>query len=329
MYKEILKPLIFNQPRAELTPEAQAIESTFWILPKMGPKQRFVLNEAQKEYDSIRSSRDIITKCRQKGFSSVGIGYEVVDCLGKEGTRAVLISHEAKSTQRLLDKAAFYLKYMSIEHQVRDYETGDILSSTEIPLNVDLGRHSRQEFYFPKTESTFYIGTAGARAFGRGDTITHLHISEYAWWESDALRQVSGLLQAVPLGGTIRYESTGNGRANDFYYICENAERLGYQLYFRPWWKDNEYELDPKPGWNPDGFEHYFQDMRLEYHLTESQLYWYWMKLLEFRTNLPTMQQEYPSRLDECFSATGGSVFPNMEYLKDERWIWERIALTA
>ena len=59
---------------------------------------------------------------------------------------------------------------------------------------------NRNELSFPKTNSYFYIGTAGARKFGRGDTITHLHCSEIAFWQ-DPKSLVSGLYQAVPRTG--------------------------------------------------------------------------------------------------------------------------------
>lgn len=287
-----------------LTREAEVVETLFRILPKQGPQVEFVLNEAQAAYDRQRTNRDIIAKARQKGFSSLGVAYQVVDCLGKPGSRCVLISHEASATQRLLDKAHYYIKYMK-------------------GPQPELGRHSRNELYFPKTESTYYIGTAGARAFGRGDTITHLHISEYAWWESDALQHVAGLMQAVPAGGTIRIESTGNGQANDFYYMTKHAIELGYNVFFRSWWEDMEYSKEPPPGgWAPSGFEHYFEDMRSKYNLNESQLYWYWCKLKEFRYNLKTMQQEYPSNLNECFQATGGQVYIDVPWHESFDWDW-------
>jgi len=289
---------------AELTPEAQVIEAMFSITDKSGAKQKFVLNKAQRRYDSCRTRRDMIPKARQKGFSSLGIAYQTVDCLTKYGTRAVLISHEAKATQRLLDKARFYLQHL------------------EGPA-PELGRRSRNEFFFPKTESTYYIGTAGAKAFGRGDTINHLHISEYAWWESDALQQVAGLFQAVPLSGTIRIESTGKGRTNDFYYMCYNADSLGYKVNFQSWWDDPEYSLEVPGPWVPEGFEDYFQDMQTKYNLLEEQLYWYWYKLKEFRLDKRTMQQEYPSCFEECFQATGGAIFPDVTIVDMAEWTWK------
>lgn len=286
----------------QLSPEANVIQSLFFIMSKTGERVPFALNAPQRKYDIQRTKKDIIPKARQEGFSSLGIAYQTVDCLGKYGTRAVLISHEARATQRLLDRASYYIRNLR-------------------GCQAELGRHSRNEFFFPETESTFYIGTAGAKAFGRGDTINHLHISEYAWWENDALKQVAGLFQAVPLNGTIRIESTGNGRLNDFYYLCSHAEQMGYNVTFFGWWENPEYSLPlPERGFKPEGFEDYFEDMQRIYSLSDDQLYFYWTKLLEFRLDLRYMQQEYPSSLEECFQATGGAVFPDITRVNSSYW---------
>lgn len=286
----------------QLTPEANVIQSLFFIMSKTGERVPFALNAPQRKYDQNRTKKDIIPKARQEGFSSLGIAYQTVDCLGKYGTRAVLISHEARATQRLLDRASYYIRNLR-------------------GCQAELGRHSRNEFFFPETESTFYIGTAGAKAFGRGDTINHLHISEYAWWESDALKQVAGLFQAVPINGTIRIESTGNGRLNDFYYLCSHADQMGYNVTFFAWWENPEYALPvPSRGFRTEGFEDYFEDMQKQYTLSDEQLYFYWTKLLEFRLDLRYMQQEYPSSLEECFQATGGAVFTDITRVDSSYW---------
>ena len=109
----------------------------------------------------------------------------------------------------------------------------------------------------------------------------------------------------------------------------ENAEDLGYQRFFCPWWDNDEYQDDIRRGWAPEGFENYFQDMKLDYGLSENQLYWYWKKLLQFRLNLGYMQQEYPSCIDECFQASGGNVFDDMKAIENQEWFWEAFALTG
>ena len=294
-----------------ITPQANAIEKLFYIQDKEGHKVPFSLNPSQRAFDEQRQScnKQLITKARQKGFSAFILALFAIDCMGKEGTKAVVISHEGDATQRLLNRVHYYLKHMNGPKPI-------------------LGRHSRNELYFPKTESTFYIGTAGSRAFGRGDTITHLHVSEYAWWEQDALRHVAGLWQAVPKTGHIYIESTGNGRANDFYEIYQNAPSLGFNAFHRSWWEDNEYELPAPEEWHlgTPWVEHRYIPLMNELQrnipqeLTKNQLYWYYQKLLEFRGNINTMRQEYPSSAKECFQATGGSIFPEVELTDSSLW---------
>ena len=295
-----------------ITPQATAIEKLFYIQDKEGRKVPFTLNPSQRAFDEQRSScpKQLITKARQKGFSAFILALFAIDCMGKEGTKAVVISHEGDATQRLLNRVHYYLKHMNGPKPV-------------------LGRHSRNELYFPKTESTFYIGTAGSRAFGRGDTITHLHVSEYAWWGEDALKHVAGLWQAVPKTGHIYIESTGNGRANDFYEIYQNAQALGFNAFHRSWWEDDEYAIPAPEGWCalPPWVEHRYVQVMNELQqsipkkLSVDQLYWYYQKLLEFRGNINTMRQEYPSSAKECFQATGGSIFPEVKLDETDKWI--------
>jgi len=228
-----------------------------------------------------------------------------VRCLGKEGTRAVVISHEAEATQRLLSRAHFYLKHLK-------------------GPPPEFGRNSRNEMYFSKTESTFYIGTAGAKAFGRGDTITDLHASEYAFWD-ETERHHAGLFQAVPMDGRIYIESTGNGRKNDFYYIWQHADSMGYTRLFYPWFADSEYSLPLPPHvkeWKPDipQYASYLLELKHKHKLTDEQMFWYETKLKELRENIALMQQEYPSDPDECFQATGGSVFQGVTLTPSHAW---------
>jgi hypothetical protein len=285
-----------------LSREAKVMQALFYIQDKQGLTVPFLLNPSQLAYDSVKTKKDLIPKARQKGFSTYKVGESVAKCLGVQGTRAVLISHEASATQRLLDRAQFILKHIKGPQPI-------------------LGRNSRNELYFPKTESTYYIGTAGAKAFGRGDTITDLHISEYAWWEGEGSKHVAGLMQAVPMGGNISIESTGRGQGNDFYYMVQHAEELGYKVFFRSWWEDPEYSLKAPKEWFPYKHEEFFEKLRTQHtQLTEDQLFWYYNKLLEFRGDTHLLQQEYPSTLQECFQATGHSVYKDVPYLENPKY---------
>lgn len=279
------------------------------IQNKDGTKVPFILNGAQSFLDENDNPggrlRVIIAKARQKGFSSGILAKFAVRCLGKEGTHAVIISHESEATTRLLDKVHYYLKHIK-------------------GPKPDFGRNSRSELYFPLREATYYVGTAGSRAFGRGDWITDLHCSEYAWWE-DPVRHTGGLFQAVPYNGRIYLESTGNGRNNDFYYIWDNADAMGYTRMFYPWYADSEYELDPPIGkivYKPDlpRYNGYLLKIQQQFKLIDRKMWWYENKLKEMREDMKLMQQEYPSTPNECFQATGGAIFNNVNIKKQLQW---------
>ena len=289
-----------------LSNEARVIQSLFYIQDKKTQlKVPFILNRAQRFLDKEEAPRIIIAKARQKGFSSAILAKFGVRCLGKEGTHAVVMSHEAGATQRLLDKVQYYLRHIRGPKPV-------------------YGRNSRNELYFPKLESTYYIGTAGAKAFGRGDWITDLHCSEYAWWE-DTIRHQAGIFQAVPMTGRIVIESTGNGRNNDFYYIWKHADDMGYKRLFCPWFIDDEYTL-PCTEWKPDcpKYNGYLLDLQHKFKLSDRHMKWYEQKFKELREDLKLMQQEYPSEPEECFQATGGALF-HVEGTFSPSWKTERV----
>lgn len=289
--------------------EAIAIEKLFQIQAKSGKMVPFILNDAQRKLDALDPiygrGRVIIAKARQMGFSSAILAKFTIRCLGRQGTLATILSHESNATERLLDKANFYLRHMNGPAPV-------------------FGRHSRSELFFEKTESTYYIGTAGAKAFGRGDTITDLHCSEYAFWD-DPARHMAGLFQAVPYDGRIYIESTGNGRNNDFYYIWQHAEQMGYIRLFFPWWQHSEYQTRLPAhlkAWRPDlpRYASYLLDMQKKHGISSEAMFWYENKLKEMREDIKLMRQEYPSEAEECFQATGGAIFPDVEIRYTPDW---------
>jgi len=289
------------------SPQSHVIEGMFSIINKEGQRVKMALNPVQREIDNNLTTRNLIVKPRQKGVSSYFLALFAVDCMTIPGTRAVVISHESEATKRLFDRVHYYLKNLSGPPPI-------------------LERESRSELYFPKTESTFYIGTAGAKALGRGDTITRLHLSEYGWWEGDTLRHAAGLFQAVPMSGVISIESTGNGRTNDLYRLYKRHESLGYKFFFFPWFFDDEYQMPAPQGWDLVSTycdtDHLpaLMEMQKEFKLPREKMYWYYVKLQENRDNLNLMRQEYPSTPDESFQATGGALFRGVTLTKDPGW---------
>lgn len=288
-----------------MTPEAQIIEALLQIPNKQGEDVNFELNTAQRKLDANLTGRDLVPKARQEGVSSYFLANFLVSCLMYRNTRAVVISHDMESTQRLLSRVRYF-----IEH---------IRGPAPVVSNM-----SKNEIVFPKMNSMFYLGTAGSRKFGRGDTITHLLCSEYAFWP-DAKDLMVGLLQAVPMSGRVVVESTGNG-FNDYYRRCMKAYRGGsiWKVHFLPWHDFPEYRLPL----SQQEEELVLRNLQEEWEepelvnrgLTADRIAWRRMKLDELDYDLAAFKQEYPMTLEECFQMTSESVFHKVLYEPTDLW---------
>ena len=97
----------------------------------------------------------------------------------------------------------------------------------------------------------FIVSTAGSDSVGRGETLTHVHASELAFWpKSTAAEIFNGLLQAVPntRETAVFIESTANGVTGLFYDLWKGAVdgTNGFVPVFIPWYIDPEYR-EPVP----------------------------------------------------------------------------------
>lgn len=169
--------------------------SRFNIVNKEGQVVPFIVNKFQEQFINSMTGKDIILKCRQVGFSSAILGMFTIDFLSKDNSRSVCISHDSPSAQKLLDRVKYFIK-----------------SAQDKGLLADLKYNSRNELVNATKNSSFYIGAAGSKSFGRSDTLTNLHLSEFAYYP-DPEAMLSSALQAVVPGGSGKcfIESTANG----------------------------------------------------------------------------------------------------------------------
>lgn len=256
-----------------------------YIRDKSGNLRRLSLNATQRRYWRQREAREIVLKFRQPGFSTLFSAEQYWRACTTPGFRGVTIAHESEATQRL--QARIRLMYEQMNPRPRaKYNT-------------------KSELSFEALGSTLYIGTAGGRAFGRGDTIHYAHCSEFAFWP-DPMTLLSGLTQAIPADGSVKIESTPNG-FNDFYQLCR-AAKAGegpYTLQFFPWFIHPEYrspaECDERD---------YTDDEKLliekaaayKVRIVPEQITWRRQKQAELKQLFP---QEYPEDEQTCFLASG------------------------
>ena len=284
--------------------QAYVMETLFNIYNKEGVLVPFKLNNIQKQLDKQIIEGNIhrasVLKYRQGGVTTFIQAWFLIECMARH-TIAVMLAHDRDHTEKLLERMRQML----------------------VNLNGPAPRTSKvndNEISFAKTQSTFYIGTAGSKNFGRSATISHLHCSEVAFWR-DPKTILTGLLQAVPhRSGVVVQETTGNGWGNyyqkSFYSMLSGNSR--FKPFFFPWFIHNEY-VSPDSLTSPLTLEE--KELQIKFSLSLPQIQWRREKVTEFENDEDLFKQEYPSSIDEAFKLTGGSLFSQLERSEDSKWI--------
>lgn len=281
------------------------IESAFSILDKNSREVPFILNTVQDRYWNNIRRRDIVLKARKMGFSTIRLARMLAKCQIMQNRRCVVVSHEKESTQRLLGRARHMLESM--------------------PFPVETGRAGLGTITFPSTNSSIWIGTAGQKAFGRGDDITDYHLSEFAFWQNPDL--ITGIEEACVHDSEGCIESTANGWGTPFHRLWERASSgesgmkvadgspVFYTPHFFAWFDDPEYQV-PISG-KLENLTEYETKLMLEHGVTEAQLNWRRLKINSMYD--PSMfPQEYPATPEEAFLVSGLMVFDSATIRKHE-----------
>jgi hypothetical protein len=301
-----------------LTDRVKRIETLLDIEDKQQNLIPFKLNPIQRRMISDMTGRDVMVKPSQIGASSAIIGDLMLDTITRPGTVSVIVSHEEFITQRLLVKAQTYYDHLK----------------EKIPSIPSMHHKSSNLKTFPDIHSSFYVGSARAYVFGRGETIHNLLCDEYAFWDEDAIERImAAISQRVPVTGRIIVLSTPNGEGNSFHEIYMNAKEgaaIGKSVYtphFYAWYEHDEYMLSKDspyclPGDNVENLEYTDEEQLLITHrgLTPDQIRWRRRKIVEFEslrrsgTSRVLFQQEYPEDDVSCF-LTAGDMAYNAEIL--------------
>lgn len=287
-----------RQPVGDVAYDPQALVkqlSRLTIIAKDRGGVKFQANMAQRDaveqimaLPKDRQKRVLVLKARQLGFSTLIQGWAYALARYLEHARLVTISHETGATERLHSKNAVFLDTDPAQPPMKHNRTGAI--------------------EFADTKSTHYIGTAGSRAFGRGDTLHFIHASEVAFWP-DADNTMTGLMEALTKDGIIFAESTPNGIGGYFYDLWQNAPSNGWLPLFYPWWWEPDYRLvvvDPDEVLPLHPEEEYLIQ---EHGLDLAQIQWRRDKM---RTLRDKFKQEYPEDPISCFLASGSPYFDPM-----------------
>lgn len=272
----------------------QIIEKMFFIVDKAGRRVPFIFNEPQNLYYEQMSPRDDILKARKEGFSSMILAILTCKFLFIPNSVSACVSHREEDTKRLFDKVKYYIE--------------------NLPFEVEFEQASASRLRIKEMNSDFFIGTAGSKTFGRGDTIHNLHLSEYAHYQNWDM--VTGLLNAVPddLENTwIVKETTANGYGTPHHiaWIDEKKGASTFKPLFFSWADNPEYQMKIIDGVK---FSKEERELQEAYNLTDEQLYWRQWKIQSMQptqdyTREDLFKQEFPMTDTEAFLSSGRPIF--------------------
>lgn len=262
------------------------------IVPlRLNAAQRILQAAIDEQLAETGRVRIIILKGRQQGLSTMVGGWLYHQVSQAQAKKALVVTHKADSTTALFTMTKRY-------HE----NVPDILKPST-------SYSSRKELVFDKLDSSYMVATAGGEGVARGETITHAHLSELAFWkESIARENLNGILQSIPdvAGTAVFIESTANGVTGPFYEMWRGAERgeNGYRAVFIPWFLQDEYRTKVPPGFIKTPEE---EEVAARFGLDDEQIYWRRLKINQ--NGLDMFKQEYPCEPDEAFLTTGRPVF--------------------
>jgi hypothetical protein len=272
------------------------------IRTKAGKIEPLQLNQAQvylhgrleAQREKTGKVRALVLKGRQQGISTYIGGRYYWRASHSKGVRVFILTHEQDATNNLFGMVERYHSHCP-----------------EL-VKPSTGTANAKELSFEALESGYAVGTAGAKATGRSQTVQLFHGSEVGFWPN-AKTHFAGVVQAIPdLPGTeIVLESTANGLGGEFHERWQQAESgLGdYEAIFIPWFWDTGYRRDVPTGFRLDEEE---QAYASAHGLSIEQMVWRRAKIAELKDPL-LFKQEYPATADEAFQLTGHDSFIRSE----------------
>lgn len=180
----------------------------------------FTPNPVQEILEDGDNQYEAILKARQFGVSTYYLLKKFDKTIFNENRTTCILAHEQDAIKKLFRIIRF--AYDNLDPAIKP--------------RIGKGGGSIYELYFPDINSRIYCDLES-----RGDTISDLHVSEYAFVKDPD--KVRATMDAVPIdGGTISIESTPNGM--NHFYDEWNDKAWAFHKYFFPWYVHEEYQMD-------------------------------------------------------------------------------------
>lgn len=313
------------------------IENFFTIKKKDGQLSLLTLNAPQRRLERAilameRAGLPVrvrMLKSRKMGFSTYVQGVMFERVLRGQNMQGLIVADKDDRAEMLLGIANLARRKMP--------KSEDYRKSWDFKMNA---RAMYRLAWEDPINGSIEITSAGTEGAGRGGTPDTLHLSETAFWKN-AEKQAVGILESLAdLPNTMAFdESTANGDTgwfrNEFWKGWEQrdvpllARTSPWVSLFFAWYEDDGYRwtktfgagrelpvamvneihrtLDPEEEWLL-GQRYFVRRVGLK-RVDYDQLAWRRTKIATTPGGVDVFNQEYPSRPELAFLATGAKVF--------------------
>jgi hypothetical protein len=281
-------------------PAVQWLETRLWIKDKRGRRRPLILNTPQRRYLRAKAAaiaagkkpHFLVLKSRRTGITTLeqALSFELTSLHPHQN--AITLAHDIESTKKIFEISRFFHRNL----------TGG-----------DDAKGSAREFRFFGGDSLFWIGTAGTKSFGRGQTLQRVHWSESAHTPGQ-LDEIENLLVGLTEAcshGEMVLETTANGASGLFYRMwCEASQgESNFTPIFIPWWWDegNVVRLPDAGLAEIEASLTVAERQLVDAHgLSLQQIAWRRSKRVELKGKFP---QEYPENDVDAFLRSGHCFF--------------------
>lgn len=275
------------------------------ITDKKGKVVPFIWNKMQKDFIENMDSYNIILKARQGGMSVCICALAIYYAITEPNCVCMMLSHNDESTRAIFNKLKAI--YNSIPSAIRP----------------KLLRNNRAELQLANG-SIISCSTLGRTDKGRGNTAKLIHLSEFAFVDSEiATKQLLALEQTLRADGHLIIETTANG-LNFFHSLYQKSKKNenAYKSFFYNYIDtscmfEDEYKKYKRIWKNING-----KDFSMD-NLTEEEVKLMndyegvtldmlcWRRLKIQNSTVDQFNQEFPLTDEMAFITSGDNVFDN------------------
>ena len=298
------------------------INNLYTVTDKDGNNVKFKLRSAQKHYIENKHTRNIILKSRQLGFTTLkgmlGLDRCIFDF--EKVYNGLVIAHTEDFAKKIFtDKIRF--AYDNFDNDLKQYIQK--VSDTDRVLKLSLSEEKNHQ------------NSIAVSVSARAGTYNDIHITELSTVDQNepikAREIISGAIPALSFDGELTIESTAKQNFGLFHDIFMRAYEMkdrkltnkDFKFHFYNWQWD-EYELskitDETINIISPQLTQEFKDYQRQHQLTDKEIACYFMFWKACDQNFDILQQEYPTTIEEAFTAGSDLVF-DVKKLNDYKTI--------